>query len=336
MAGGAPPVIETKTPFRISLFGGSSDYPAHYTQHGGEVLGFAINHYCRISIRKLPPFFEYKHRIVYSQIELVRSPLEVQHPAVREALLLEPVPYGVTIHHDGDLPARSGLGSSSAFVVGLLNALSALKGHRASPKALVETSIHIERDRLKENVGSQDQVWAAHGGFNRIRFNPDHSYEVHPLVIAPDRKAWLQDHLLLFFTGFSRNATDIAAGVVDNLAAKAEHVRAMQAMVPAAEAILTYGDIRDLGGLLHEAWTAKKRLASGVSTREIDEIYAAGLAAGASGGKLLGAGGGGFMLFFAPPEQHQAIRDRLHKLVEVQFKIGAPGSSVVLYEPEGL
>jgi len=330
-------MIITRTPYRVSLFGGGSDYPAHFERHGGEVFGFAVNRYCWIHLRRLPPFFAYKHRIVYSKTELVRNFPEVQHPAVRETMLLCDPGCGIEMHHDGDLPARSGLGSSSSFVVGLINALLALKGARIVNQRLVETAIHIERDRLGENVGSQDQVWAAHGGFNRILFHPDHSYDVQPVVIARARQQELQDHLMLFFTGFSRNATDIAGDVIKNLGDNVQAVKDSACLARMAGALVSDdGPVDRMGPMLDDAWRAKKSLSRGVSTPEIDDIYAAAVSAGALGGKLLGAGGGGFMLFFVPPERQDAVRNRLDKLVEVQFRIGAPGSTVVLYEPEGL
>lgn len=319
------------------MFGGGSDHPKHFEQHGGEVLGFAINKFCWIHLRRLPPFFDYRHRIVYSAIELIREIDEIKHPAVREALLLDELPFGIEMHHDGDLPARSGLGSSSSFVVGLLNALSTMHGNHASPRVLVERAIHIERERLSENVGSQDQVWAAHGGFNRIIFNPDHSYDVRPVIIEPARRQALQDSLMLFFTGFSRNSTDIAADQVRNIRVNVGALKDLQQLVPAALDVLSgSGSLDQIGLMLHDGWKTKKSLSSGVSTPEIDEIYEKGRRAGAKGGKLLGAGGGGFMLFYVPAERQKAVREALSGLVEVDFKIGAPGSAVVLCEPEGL
>ena len=319
------------------MFGGGSDMPGHFEQHGGEVLGFAINKFCWIHLRRLPPFFDYQHRIVYSLIELVKEISEIKHPAVREALLLNETPFGLEIHHGGDLPARSGLGSSSSFVVGLLNALSAMHGNHASPRVLVERAIHIERERLGENVGSQDQVWAAHGGFNRIIFNSDHSYDVRPVIIDSDRRQALQDSLMLFFTGISRNSTEVAADQVKNIKTNAPALKDIRDAVPVALDILSgSGSLDQIGLLLHDVWQTKKSLSAAVSTPEIDQIYAAGRAGGAKGGKLLGAGGGGFMLFYVPPDRKKTVREALDKFVEVDFKIGAAGSSVVLCEPEGL
>ena len=331
-------MIISRTPFRISLFGGGTDYPAWYRRNGGAVVGTTINKYCYISLRALPPFFEYRHRIAYSKIETVREIADIQHPAVRAVLQQLEVKEGLEIHHDGDLPARSGLGSSSAFTVGLLNAISALRGRMVTARELAAEAIRIEQEVLQESVGSQDQVWAAYGGTSVINFLPDGTFQVTPLIMSAERRKELQASLALYFTGLSRFAPSIAAKQIANFDAREQQLRAMAAMVPEAVAIL--GDERrplsEIGTLLHESWQLKRQLADAVSTPAIDEIYEAGRAAGALGGKLLGAGGGGFLLFFIDPAKRAALRERLGTLIEVSVEIGSAGSKIVVYEPSGL
>jgi D-glycero-alpha-D-manno-heptose-7-phosphate kinase len=331
-------MIISRTPFRISLFGGGTDYPAWSRQHGGAVVGMAINKYCYISVRKLPPFFEHKSRIVYSQVELVREISEIQHPAVRGVLSDRGIVEGLEIHHDADLPARSGLGSSSAFTVGLLNALSALESRMANKRDLAREAIRIEQDVLKESVGSQDQLWAAYGGFNRIEFFPDGSFDVQPIIMKPKRREELLQSMMLFFTGFSRFATDFAQEQISNVDRSKSQLRAIRAMVDRAVDILAdeTTPILELGELLHESWQLKRELGSRVSNREIDEIYEAGRAAGAVGGKLLGAGGGGFMVFLVDPAKREGVRERLKQLIHVTVGIDTEGSKIVLYQPNGI
>lgn len=331
-------MIISRTPFRISLFGGGTDYPAWYRQNGGAVLGTTINKYCYITLRILPPFFEHRHRIAYSKIETVQRIEEIQHPAVRAVLQDLDIKDGLEIHHDGDLPARSGLGSSSSFTVGMLNAIHALRGRMMTSRQLALDAIRIEQDVLKEAVGSQDQIWAAYGGTNLVTFMPDNSFEVTPVVMPEGRRRELQASIALYFTGLSRYATGIAAKKIANFGAREAELRAMAAMVPAALDILRdpRTPLAELGRLLHESWRLKRSLADAVSTPEIDEIYEAGRQAGALGGKLLGAGGGGFLLFFVEPEKRAALRQRLAKLIEVSVEIGSPGSKIVVYEPTGL
>ena len=330
-------MILTRTPYRVSLFGGGSDYPAWFQQHGGCVLGFAINRYCYISVRHLPPFFDHKHRIVYSFIENVKEIAEIKHPAVREVLTQMGIREGLEIHHDGDLPARSGLGSSSSFTVGLLHALHAFAGRHRSQRELADEAIHMEQDIIKENVGSQDQIWAAYGGFNRIKFRCDGSYEVAPVILRPDRRHHLQSHFMLLFTGVSRYASEIAAQQIANFDRHIRHIHRMMSMVNEAAGILggINRDIREIGELLHETWMLKRELADNISTLEVDDIYKTARAAGAIGGKLLGAGGGGFILLFVEPSKRCAVRQALGKLIEVDFKIEGSGSRVVVYEPNG-
>ncbi len=329
-------MIISRTPFRISLFGGGSDYPKWFQNHGGSVLGFAINKYCYISLRPLPPFFEHRHRLVYSRIENVSSIEEIQHPAVRAVLMDRKVEYGVEIHHDGDLPARSGLGSSSSFTVGLLNAVQAQSGRISSRRFLASEAIRIEQQVIGENVGSQDQVWAAYGGINRIDFQRDGTFAVEPLIIPSERQKLLLSHCLLFFTGLSRFASEIAGKQIANMDQRESHLHKMVYLVSEAEQVIgsPWADITDIGELMHESWMLKRELADAVSPPEVDAIYEAGREAGAIGGKLLGAGGGGFFLFFVPPEKRQAVRQRLSNLLEVGFDFDHSGSRIIVYEPE--
>lgn len=322
----------------MSFFGGGTDYPAWYKQHGGAVIGTTINKYCYLSLRSLPPFFKHRHRIVYSQVELCRDVDEIQHPSVRACLSEMGIEHGLEIQHAGDLPARSGLGSSSSFTVGLLNALHAMKGNLVTSQYLADEAIRIEQDVIQEKVGSQDQIWAAYGGMNRIDFIPNDGYRVNPLIMSRERFETLGDCMLLFFTGLSRIAETIAAKTIENLGDRDNHLKTMRAMVDEAQEILQTPtrSLDDFGKLLHESWCLKRELADNVSNPEIDAMYEAGREAGALGGKLLGAGGGGFMILFAPRDRHDKIRERLSALIEVSFEMNSAGSKIVLYEPNGL
>ncbi|MBT5375123.1 MAG: kinase [Rhodospirillaceae bacterium] len=329
-------MIISKTPFRISLFGGGTDYPKWYREHGGAVIGTAIDKYCYITVRTLPPFFKHKHRIVYSNIELVQEIDEIDHPAVRAVLSQLSFREGLEVHHDADLPARSGLGSSSSFTVGLLNALNAKRGQMMSKDELSREAIRIEQEVIGESVGSQDQIWAAHGGFNRIDFLPNGDFEVTPIILGNNRLRELKGSMQLFFTGFSRYATEIAKDQIENMDKRTKQLTTMRDMVDEAMNILQSADtpILEIGKLLDQSWKLKRELASSVTTPEIDEIYKAGLEAGAVGGKLLGAGGGGFIVFFAPPENHMKLRERLKDLVHVSFDFDKGGSKIMIYEPD--
>ena len=288
-------MIISKTPFRISFFGGGTDYPEWYHENGGSVLATTIDKYCYISCRHLPPFFEHKHRIVYSKIESVKTTEEIQHPVVRAVLSNLSITDGLEIHHDADLPARSGLGSSSSFTVGLINVLNALKGLQISKQDLAKQATYIEQEVLKETVGSQDQVLAAFGGFNRIDFHPYDSFSISPVIINKDLVEQLQSHMLLFFTGLSRFSSDIARDKVSNFTNRFQELTQIKEMVDEGMSILQSPStpIIDLGKLMHESWKLKRSLSAKVSTPKIDEIYEAGIKAGATGGKILGAGGGG-------------------------------------------
>lgn len=329
-------MIISRTPFRVSLFGGGSDYPQWYRKNGGAVVGFAINKYCYISLRPLPQFFQHKHRLVYSKVETVSDISEIQHPAVRNVLEDMRIEYGVEIHHDGDLPARSGLGSSSSFTVGLINALNAQAGRMVSKDRLAREAIRIEQDVIQENVGSQDQIWAAYGGMNHIEFSRDGDFAVRPVIMPTERRDHMLGSLMLFFTGLSRFAHKVAGDKIANLGSHESHVRSIMQMADEGLEIVSNPDraLDDLGRLLHESWMIKRELASSVTTPEVDAIYQAAMEGGALGGKLLGAGGGGFILFYVEPGKQQAVRDKLAGLVEVHFKIDADGSRIVVYEPE--
>lgn len=331
-------MIITRTPFRISFFGGGTDYPAWYREHGGAVLATTINKYCYITCRRLPPFFDHKHRIVYSRIENVKHIDHIEHPAVRAVLNWAEVEEGLEIHHDGDLPARSGLGSSSAFTVGLVHALRAMQGRMIDKDKLAKNAIHIEQNVIGEHVGSQDQVSAAFGGFNRIDFHRNDSFSVSPVVLPAHRRNELRDHLMLCFTGFSRIAATVAKSKIDNLSSRETELRRMGEMVEEGINILqnTGRPIAELGQLLDTNWKYKRSLSALVATPEIDQIYETAIKAGALGGKILGAGGGGFLLLFAKPENHAAIRRSLSHLVHVPFDFDDSGSRVVLYQPNGL
>lgn len=331
-------MIITRTPFRISFFGGGTDYPGWFQEHGGAVLATSINKYCYITCRHLPPFFEHKHRIVYSRIENVRNNDEIQHPAVRAVLNWKNVSDGLEIHHDGDLPARSGLGSSSSFTVGLLHALQGIRGQMISKTDLALEAINVEQNIIGENVGSQDQVSASFGGFNRIEFLRNNSFNVSPVILPSHRRNELRDHLMLFFTGFSRIASDIAKSQIDNIKNRENELFLMRAMVDEALSILqnTSQNIDSFGKLLDSSWKYKRSLSPRVTTPEIDSLYQAALDAGAIGGKILGAGGGGFLLIFAKPHLQNTIRERLKQLIYVPFDFEDSGSRVVLYQPNGL
>ncbi len=328
-------MIISQTPFRVSFFGGGTDYPLWYRENGGAVLATTIDKYCYLSCRYLPPFFEHKHRIVYSVIERVKEIDEINHPAVREVLRYFNVNEGLEIHHDGDLPARSGLGSSSSFTVGLLNTLFALHGRLISKPQLARLAIDIEQNVIKETVGSQDQISAAFGGLNVINFNKDDSFEVTPLVLSRERKEDFESHLMLFFTGLSRIAATVAQSKVENFQKKRAQLLTMHQMVKEAQAILENPrvPISEIGRMLHEGWLLKQELSEKISNDFINEMYSSAMSAGAIGGKLLGAGGGGFMLVFADPSQHEKIRQKLKGLIEVKFKLENQGSRIALYDP---
>lgn len=328
-------MIISRTPFRISFFGGGTDYPVWYKEHGGAVLATSINKYCYITMRYLPPFFDYKYRLLYSRTEQTKDISEIQHPSIKETLRFMDLMKGVEIHHDADLPARTGLGSSSAFTVGLLNTLYALKGKMVTKRQLALDAIHIEQNMIRENVGSQDQTTAAFGGFNKIEFGGDQEIKVQPITIGAEKSNLLQDHLMLFFTGFSRTASEIAGEQIKKTQDMTEELKKMLEMVDEAIGILnsSSSDITDFGRLLNESWMIKRKLTSKITTPQIDKIYETALEAGALGGKLLGAGGGGFILFFVEPESQPKVKDKLKNLLHVPFNFENIGSQIIYYAP---
>lgn len=328
-------MIISKTPHRISFFGGGTDYPAYYLKHGGKVLGVAIDKYCYLSVRKLPPFFDFKHRIVYSKIENVKDINEVLHPSVRETLKYLKVPYGISIHHDGDIPARSGMGSSSAFTIGLLNTMYALEGKRVSKDELAQKAIHIEQNLIKENVGSQDQTFAAHGGLNLINFLTNGEIVVEPIIMKPERLANFERKFMLYFTGFSRIASEVAGDKIKNIPKNEDNLFQMKDMVNEAYKILVSSrrDLREFGELLNETWKLKKTLSDKVTTPGIDEIYEIAIKNGAIGGKLCGAGGGGFMVFYVEPKSQSKVKKALRNYLYVPFNFDFDGSKIIVYQP---
>ncbi|HZY55809.1 MAG TPA: galactokinase [Reyranella sp.] len=327
-------MIITRTPLRVSFFGGGTDYPAWFREHGGAVLATTIDKYLYLHCRYLPPFFDFKSRIVWSKIEQVQQPSEIAHPAIRGVLEWMKIGDGVEIHHHGDLPARTGLGSSSSFSVGLLHALHALRGELVSKRKLAEEAIFVEQQVLQENVGVQDQIQSAFGGLNRIDIRTDGSFEVTPLVVRADRLAGLQKHLLLLYTGLSRTASEIAAEQVATVGQKTAELKTMREMVDLGEKILVgTGDLREFGRLLDESWKLKRSLSSKIAPSFVNEIYDTARQAGADGGKLLGAGGGGFMLIFVTPDKRASVLKSLQKLLPVPFQFERGGTQIVLYEP---
>lgn len=330
-------MIITRTPLRISFFGGGTDMPGFYQKYGGEVLSTTINKYLYITCRRMPQFWEYKHRFVYgSQTEHVGNLDEIDHPAIREALRFLNVDYGVDMHYNTDIPARSGIGSSSSFTVGFLNAMSGLDGKMMSKRELMMDAIHVEQDMIKEAVGSQDQAAAAYGGLNHIFFRQDGGIEVRPVTISSERIRELNRHLLLVFTGFQRYAKNIEKGKIERINDNTDNLLQMKQYVPQALEILNSGtDICEFGALLNETWLHKKLLSDKVSDERIDGMYELGMKNGAIGGKLLGAGGGGFMLFFVRPERRQELKDAMKGLVRVPFAFENTGSQVIYYNPDG-
>jgi len=323
-------MIISRTPFRISFFGGGTDYPEWYREHGGAVLSTTFDKYSYISCRELPPFFDHKHRIAYSKLEYVNEAKEIEHPAIRGIFNELNITKGMEIHCDADLPARSGLGSSSSFVVGMLQALKAQEGEYVSKDWLAKEAIRMEQSVLGECVGSQDQIAAAYGGFNFIEFKSGGDFVVNPLDVSKERLEELNSHLLLFFTGFSRIASDIAKSKVANIINRQKELMAMRTQVDEAMDILvSQGDIAEFGNLLDKAWQLKRNLSEKVTSTQIDEIYLRAKDNGALGGKILGAGGGGFMLIFAAPEKHANIIDALSELIHVPFEFEKTGTQII-------
>jgi len=327
-------MIISRTPFRVSFFGGGTDYHGWYKEHRGAVLSTTIDKYCWITCRYLPPFFEHKSRIIYSKMEHPKTIEDIDHPAVRETLRFLNINEGIEIHHDGDLPARTGLGSSSAFTVGLLNSLYALKGIIPTKEKLAREAIHIEQDMIKENVGCQDQMAAAYGGLNYMEFGGSSHLSVRPITLSADTLGHLQEHLMLFFTGFSRLASEVAAHQVSNIPNKIKELTTMHQLTQEALNVLNSNDLMRFGRMLDESWTLKRSLSDKITTSHIDALYDTAIKAGALGGKLLGAGGGGFILFFVEPHKQAKVRASLKDLLEVPFKFEHLGSKIIFYQPD--
>ncbi|NCC49779.1 MAG: kinase [Spartobacteria bacterium] len=323
-------MIISRTPFRISFFGGGSDFPGFYEEHAGATLSTTINKYCYLSVHQLSSFFKYNFRASYAKTELVQHPDEFQHPLVRECLKFMQITKGMEIAHISDLPGRTGLGTSSSFTVGLLNALYTFEGLQVTPQELAEQAILIERERVGDPGGHQDQYAAAHGGFLRIDYSAQ-CVTIKSLELRPQRNSELLSHLLLFYTGVEQSAESILHKQTKGMKKNTDNLRAMVDMVNAAETILCGdADINAFGDLLDETWQMKRGLAEGISNTAIDQAYTAGRAAGARGGKLLGAGGRGFLLLFAEPRFHTAIREQLHGLQEVPFAFSNSGTRIIL------
>ena len=326
-------MILSRTPHRISFFGGGTDYPQYYLQHGGKTLGVTIDKYSYLNVRKLPPFFQHKHRIVYSQQENVNSLTEIKHPSVRETLKYMNIDYGISIHHDGDIPARSGMGSSSAFTVGLINSINALNGIMSSKEKLTQEAIHIEQQLIKENVGSQDQAFAAHGGFNIINFLQNGKISVTPIILKQEKLKLLENNIMLFFTGLSRTASEIAAEQIKNTSMNIENLHKMKELVEEAyDILISDRPLKEFGELLNYTWELKKSLSNRITNNDIDIMYKKALNAGAVGGKLLGAGGGGFMIFYVEQNNHIAVQNALKEYLHIPFEFDFDGSKIVVYK----
>ncbi len=327
-------MIICRTPYRISFFGGGTDYPGWYQTHGGAVLAATIDKYCYLTCRHLPPFFEHRIRVVYRNIETCNRVDDIGHPVVRAALNYLHFDRGLELHHDGDLPARSGMGSSSAFTVGLLHALYALRGEMRTKLELARESIHVEQELVGETVGSQDQVMAAFGGLKYVQFHPDRRIDVDPVPLVTGRLAELQAHLMLFYTGVPRTASDVARSYVVNIEGRRRQMKALRGLVEEGIDLLVGGaDLRFFGELLHEAWQIKRGLSDKVTNPSLDALYDKARTAGAVGGKLTGAGGGGFLLLFVPPEKRASVLSALRPQIHVPFAFESAGSQIIFYEP---
>lgn len=327
-------MIITKTPFRMSFFGGGTDMPQFFREHGGAVLSTTFDKYCYVNVRHLPPFFDYRTELSYAKTERVVDPAEIEHPAIREAMKLLDM-YDIRLTYEADLPARTGLGTSSSFAVGMLNAFYALKGKYADKKKLASEAIYLERTLCNEAGGWQDQIAAAYGGLNRINFHED-SYDVLPVIISPERKQQLNRNLMLYFTGFTRFSSAIQQSTSKTMKDKTTQLLEMLALVDQAERVLTdkTADLDDFGRLLHESWMLKKQTGTKISTDGIDFFYEKGMQAGALGGKLLGAGGGGFLLFYVREEDQSAVQRAMGDLMRVPFAFEDGGTRVIHYTPE--
>ncbi|BDF05894.1 GHMP family kinase ATP-binding protein [[Clostridium] hylemonae] len=326
-------MITTKTPFRMSFFGGGTDFPEFYLEHGGAVLSTSFNKYCYVNVRHLPRFFDYTSELVYSKIERVTDISKIEHPAIREAMKYLEM-YELRLSYEGDLPARSGLGTSSSFSVGMLNAFYALKGKRVDKRTLADDAIYLERSLCAEAGGIQDQIAASFGGFNRINFGAD-GYRVNPVILQLERKKELNNRLMLFFTGFSRFSSDIQKEAQLSIETKINQLLEMLQLVDEAEKVLTTkSGLSEFGKLLDYTWKLKRNMSSKVSTEAIDLCYEKAKSAGAVGGKLLGAGGGGFLLFYVEPEYQNQVKEILKDFLYIPFEFEDEGTRVIYYAPE--
>lgn len=327
-------MIITQTPFRMSFFGGGTDFSGFYNEHGGAVLSTTFDKYAYVTVRHLPPFFDYKTHLTYSKEEKVNSIDEIQHPAIRNAMQWLDM-HKIRLTYEADLPARSGLGTSSSFAVGMIEAFYALKGKYADKRKLADDAIYLERTLCAESGGIQDQIAASFGGFNRIDFFRD-GYTVRPVIMSKERKDDLNNHLMLFFTGFSRFSSDIQKSTEKSMKDKTSELLEMYRLVDDAEKILTDKNVPldEFGRLLDHTWKLKRGISSGISTGSIDEQYQKAVSAGALGGKLLGAGGGGFLLFYVPEEKQQAVKEALKGQMHVPFKFENDGTKIIYYSAE--
>ena len=326
-------MIITQTPFRMSFFGGGTDFPGFYKEHGGAVLSTTFDKYCYVNVRHLPRFFDYTTELSYAKTERVTDVESIEHPAIREAMKMLDM-HEIRLTYEADLPARSGLGTSSSFAVGMLNAFYALKGKYADKRKLADDAIYLERVLCQESGGIQDQIAASFGGFNKISFNAD-GYTVSPVIISPERKLRLNDNLMLFFTGFSRFSSDIQVEAEKSLKSKEAQLLEMLQLVDEAEQVLTSKtDLTEFGKLLDYTWKLKRGITSKVSTDSIDAIYDKAIKAGATGGKLLGAGGGGFLLFYVEADKQKNVHEALEDLLYVPFEFETAGTQVIHYTPE--
>lgn len=327
-------MIITKTPFRMSFFGGGTDMEEFFREYGGAVISTTFDKYCYVNVRHLPPFFDYSTELSYSKTERVSATEEIQHPAIRNAMKMLDM-HDIRLTYEADLPARSGLGTSSSFAVGMLNAFYALNGKYADKKKLADEAIYLERILCEEAGGWQDQIAASYGGLNRINFSSD-GYEVLPIIISPERKHELNQNLLMFFTGFTRYSFEVQKANASSGYDKIVRLKEMYSLVDVAERVLTdkNSDLDEFGRLLDYTWQLKRKTGSAVSTESIDELYAKGIAAGALGGKLLGAGGGGFLVFYVKPENREAVKEAMKDLLYIPFEFENSGTRVIHYTPE--
>jgi len=326
-------MIISRTPFRISFFGGGTDYPVWYEKHGGRVISTTINKYCFITARYLPPFFNYKHRIRYYLQEVAEKLDDIKHPSVRECAKFLNIDKGIEIVHNADLPAQSGLGSSSSFTVGLLNALYALQNYMPTKRELALEATHVEQDLIGESVGSQDQTAAAFGGLNIINFNGGRDFDVDPIIVSNERRTELQENLMLFFTGFARIASEVAKTQIKATPKKEKELNTILEICREGLKRLTDSKqpLDSFGKLLDVQWKVKRSITNKISNKDIDDIYDAGIKAGALGGKLLGAGGGGFMLFYVPKDQQEKVKTALKSKLFVPFRFENTGSKIIYY-----